>query len=126
MSKKPKSPAPPAKSKSFFYSKEKQREMLEARRKSEAALVASLDAIFDKIEQEEAKAIARAQAHAKAQNLSPEETEALIKQALEEQLQRDRTSSTRAWIKRRKLTPVHNGGEFRSELRRLLGIGKRD
>ncbi|OYU76088.1 MAG: hypothetical protein CFE32_11690 [Alphaproteobacteria bacterium PA3] len=123
MNKKPKKPAP---SKSFIRTKEEQQDYMETRQKSEAALVAHLDGILNKIDREEAKAKARAVAQAKALNLSPEETKAFIKKAMEAPLQRDKSKSTHAWMKRGNVQPVRNMGESRSELSRLLGIGKRD
>jgi hypothetical protein len=126
MNKKPKKPAPPAPSKSFFRTKEEQQEHMEARQRSEAALIEHLEGIFDKIDREEAKAKARAVAQAKALNLSPEETKAFIKEAVEGRLMRHKLGTIPAWVRRRKVAPVRNMGESRSELSRLLGIGKRD
>jgi hypothetical protein len=126
MNKKPKRPAPPAPSKSFFRSKEEQHKIIQERKQEEAALIEHLEGILDKMEQREARARARAEAQAKAQNLSPEETKALIKQAVEAPFQRDNTRNIPTWLRHRKVDPVHNAEEFRSELGRLLGIGKRD
>ena len=126
MNKKPKKPAPPAPSKSFFRTKEEQQKIIQERKQEEAALIEHLEGILDKIDQREAKARARAKAQAKAQNLSPEETEALIKQAVEAPFERDKTQSTHAWKKRAIVQSVRNVGELRSELSRLLGIDKRD
>ena len=126
MNKKPKNPAPPAKSKSFIRTKEEQQKIMEARHREEAALMAHIEALFARMDREEAKATARARAQAKAQKLSPEATEALIKQAIEDLSGEDRSNSHHAWRKRGKVAPVHNGEELRSELCRLLGIDKRD
>jgi len=126
MNKKPKRPAPPAPSKSFFRSKEEQHKIIQERKQEEAALIEHLEDILDKMDQREARARARAEAQAKAQNLSPEETKALIKQAVEAPFQRDNTRNVPTWLRHRKVDPVHNAEEFRSELGRLLGIGKRD
>ncbi|MCA3694773.1 hypothetical protein [Aquidulcibacter sp.] len=126
MSKKPKSPAPPAKSKSFIRTKEEQQKIMEARHREEAALIAHIEALFARMDREDAKATARARAQAKAQNLSPEETEALIKQAIQGLARVDKPKSHHAWQKGAKLAPVPNAEELRSGLSRLLGIGKRD
>jgi len=126
MNKKPKKPAPPAPSKSFFRTKEEQQKIIQERKQEEAALIEHLEGILDKIDQREARARARAEAQAKAQNLSPEETKALIKQAVEAPFERDKTRNTHAWKKRAIVQPVRNVGELRSELSRLLGIDKRD
>ena len=126
MNKKPRRPAPPAPSKSFFRTKEEQQKIIQERKQEEAALIEHLEGILDKIDQREARARARAEAQAKAQNLSPEETKALIKQAVEAPFERDKTRNTPTWLWHRKVAPVHNTEELRSELGRLLGIGKRD
>ena len=125
MNKKPKKPASPAPSKSFFRTKEEQQKIIQERKQEEAALIEHLEGILDKIDQREAKAKARAMAQAKAQNLSPEETKALIKQAVEAPFQQDKTRDIPTWQRHSKVDPVHNTEELRSELGRLLGIGKR-
>lgn len=99
---------------------------MQARKREEAALVAHLEAILDKMERDEAKTMARAAAQAKAEKLSPEATQALIQAAVEGSLQRDKSRSTHAWMKGGIVQPVRNMGESRLELDRLLGIGKRD
>lgn len=126
MNKKPRRPASPAPSKSFFRTKEEQLKIIQERKQEEAALIEHLEGVLDKMDQREARARARAEAQAKAQNLSPEETKALIKQAVEAPFQRDSTRNIPTWLRHRKVDPVHNAEEFRSELGRLLGIGKRD
>ncbi|OYU52513.1 MAG: hypothetical protein CFE27_07325 [Alphaproteobacteria bacterium PA1] len=126
MNKKPKRPAPPATSKSFIRSKEEQQKIMESRQREEAAVIAKIECFFERIMREEAKATARARAQAKAQNLSAEETEALIKQAIEVRTERGKPQSPHAWKKGGSVAPVSNTGESRSELSRLLGIGKRD
>ncbi|CAN1533828.1 hypothetical protein MCEMIH15_01486 [Caulobacteraceae bacterium] len=123
MNKKPKKPAPPAPSKSFFRTKEEQQKVIQERKQEEAALIEHLEGILDKIDLREAKA--RAMAQAKAQNLSPKETKALIKQAVEAPFQRDKPRDIPTWQRHSKVDPVHNTEELRSELSRLLGIGKR-
>ena len=123
MNKKPKKPAPPAPSKSFFRTKEEQQKVIQERKQEEAALIEHLEGILDKIDLREAKA--RAMAQAKAQNLSPKETKALIKQAVEAPFQRDKPRDIPTWQRHSKVDPVHNTEELRSELSRLLGSGKR-
>ena len=123
MNKKPKKPAPPAPSKSFFRTKEEQQKVIQERKQEEAALIEHLEGILDKIDLREAKA--RAMAQAKTQNLSPKETKALIKQAVEAPFQRDKPRDIPTWQRHSKVDPVHNTEELRSELSRLLGIGKR-
>jgi hypothetical protein len=126
MNKKPKNPAPPAKSKSFIRTKEEQQKIMEARHREEAALMAHIDALFARMDRDEAKITARARAQAKAQNLSPEETEDLIKQAFEDFEMGKKSKHIPTWKRRRKVTTIHNEEELRSKLSRLLGIGKRD
>jgi hypothetical protein len=123
MTKKPRTPAP---SKSFIRTKEEQQEYMEARQRKEADLIARLEGAFDKMEREEAKARVSARAQAKALNLSAKETQAFIKDAVEGPLQGDNTRSIPAWIKRRKVRPVSDGGELALQLSQLLEIGKRD
>ena len=88
--------------------------------------MAHIEALFARMDREDAKATARARAQAKAQNLSPEETEALIKQAIQDLAYMDKPKSPHVWQKGAKLAPVPNAEELRSGLSRLLGIGKRD
>lgn len=94
--------------------------ILAKRKRQEAALIAKLEGIVDKMAREEAKAKARAMAEAEAYNLSPEDAQALILEAVEGPLQQDNTPSIPAWLKRRKVRPVRSRGKFALELSQML------
>ena len=97
-----------------------QRAVLAKRKRREAALIAKLEGILDKMEREEAKAKAQAMAEAKAYNFSLEETRALILDVVEGPRQQDNTRSAPAWLKRRRVRRVRIRGKFALELSQML------
>ncbi len=120
MTKKPTKSPPPSKSKSFFRTEVEQRAVLAKRKRREAALIAKLEGILDKMEREEAKAKAQAMAEAKAYNFSLEETRALILDVVEGPRQQDNTRSAPAWLKRRRVRRVRIRGKLALELSQML------
>lgn len=120
MTKKPTNSAPPSKSKSFLRTEGEQRLVLARRKRREAALIAKLEGILEKMEREEAKAKAQAMAEAKVYNFSLEETQALILDVVEGPLQQDNTRSAPAWLRRRRVRRLRSRGKLALELSQML------